>query len=85
MTYQELLKWAAARGKTEQDVLHYHALADVEGLREMSDHDLACEMVSGIRYDSAYIGKWWEEMDTATQDQHLSYMEDAWTAPVATN
>lgn len=79
MTYDELLVYIQERhGKSETDLIKWYALSDVQGLREMSDDDLADAMMQGIKYDRTFIKRHWKDLDPDRRNEYLDYMAATW-------
>lgn len=78
MTYAELLTHLGLRGKTEQDLFFWYALSEVQGLKDMSDEELAELLVTGIKYDRNTVKGHWDSLDQETKSDYLVYMNDFW-------
>lgn len=78
MKWEQLLDWAKAQGKDEDDVLNWYVLSELPSIRNMSDREMADMLRSGIKYDRMFVSSHWEDLDDEGQKSYLTYMTNDW-------
>jgi hypothetical protein len=82
MTFEQLEKWAAAQGKTTDDMVRWLAVADAIAYQEMTTRDFVRELMDGIpKYDREFLCGHWESLDEEEKRNYLVYMKDQWSHP----
>lgn len=79
MTYDQLLEWAKAKGKTETDVIKWYAFSEVQAIKDMTDEEMVDWLMKGaFKYDHDYVKSHWDNMDEQTQKEYLQFMTESW-------
>ena len=75
MTYEQLLKWATEKGKTEQDLVIWLARSDVQAVRDMTDQEMVEWLLDGVKYDAVYFKSWWEGLDDEGREAMFRHIQ----------